>query len=140
MNQNIEKLFAIAQKKTRIIIGLMSGTSLDGLDVAMCKISNAGEDTEVVILNFETVDYVEDIKLEIRKVFAKKSGTGFQIGVTKSSNTPVYAATVYELNKTYLCVVKYTLKSGSATDDEVVLYINSTITDKEPTTPTSTTP
>ncbi len=74
------------------------------------------------------------------KVFAKKSGAGFQIGVTKASNTPVYAATVYELNKTYLCVIKYTLKSGSATDDEVVLYVNPTITDKEPTTPTSTTP
>ncbi len=74
------------------------------------------------------------------KVFAKKSGTGFQVGVTKASNTPNYAATVYELNKTYLFVLKYTLKSGNSTDDEVVLYVNPTITEKEPTTPISVTP
>lgn len=72
MNVNIEKLYSIAQKKARIIIGLMSGTSLDGLDVAMCKVSESGEDTQVEILNFETVDYSEDVKEEIRKVFAKK--------------------------------------------------------------------
>ena len=74
------------------------------------------------------------------KMFAKKSGTGFQVGVAKASNTPNYAATVYELNKTYLFVLKYTIKSGSTTDDEVVLYVNPVITDKEPTTPISTTP
>lgn len=74
------------------------------------------------------------------KVFAKKSGTGFQVGVTKASNTPNYAATVYDLNKTYLFVLKYTLKSGNSTDDEVVLYVNPTITEKEPATPTSVTP
>ncbi|GGD60759.1 hypothetical protein GCM10011514_25920 [Emticicia aquatilis] len=74
------------------------------------------------------------------KVFAKKSGTGFQVGVTKAGNTPNYATTVYELNKTYLFVLKYTLKSGSSTDDEVVLYVNPTITEKEPATPISITP
>jgi endonuclease/exonuclease/phosphatase family metal-dependent hydrolase len=74
------------------------------------------------------------------KVFAKKSGIGFQVGVTKAGNTPNYAATVYELNKTYLFVLKYTLKSGSTTDDEVVLYVNPTIAEKEPITAISVTP
>ena len=53
MNVNIQKLFVIAQKKTRSIIGLMSGTSLDGLDVAFCKISNSGENTAVELVDFE---------------------------------------------------------------------------------------
>lgn len=73
MNSNIESLYQIAKKPTRTIIGLMSGTSLDGLDVALCEISASGEETEVKLIEFETVDYSEDIKLEIRSVFAKQT-------------------------------------------------------------------
>lgn len=73
MNKNISALHEIAQKETRKIIGLMSGTSLDGLDIALCEISGAGENTAVKILEFETISYTEDIKTEIRKVFAKKT-------------------------------------------------------------------
>ena len=72
MNANIQKLFTIAQKETRSIIGLMSGTSLDGLDVAFCKISNSGENTAVELVDFETVSYSMEFKDQIRKVFTKK--------------------------------------------------------------------
>ncbi|OXA93850.1 anhydro-N-acetylmuramic acid kinase [Flavobacterium hercynium] len=73
MNKNISALYEIAQKKTRKIIGLMSGTSLDGLDIALCSISGAGENTIVKIEEFETINYDEEIKTEIRKVFAQKT-------------------------------------------------------------------
>lgn len=73
MNKNLDALYRLAQKPTRHIIGLMSGTSLDGLDVALCAISGAGETTKVSLLQFATVDYTDDIKNEIRKVFAKKT-------------------------------------------------------------------
>lgn len=71
MNKNIEKLYSIAEKEERIIIGLMSGTSMDGLDVALCSFRGSGPDTEVKVLNFETVSFDERVKEEVRKVFAK---------------------------------------------------------------------
>ncbi|MDX6182007.1 anhydro-N-acetylmuramic acid kinase [Flavobacterium sp. Fl-77] len=73
MNKNISHLYQIAQKESRKIIGLMSGTSLDGLDIALCEISGSGQNTAVKLLEFETIIYSEDIKIEIRKVFAKKN-------------------------------------------------------------------
>ncbi len=73
MNQNIDKLYKIAQKEERLIIGLMSGTSMDGLDVALCKFRGSGGDTEVSIVAFETVSFSEEIKDEIRKIFAKST-------------------------------------------------------------------
>ena len=73
MNQNIDKLYKIAQKEERLIIGLMSGTSMDGLDVALCKFRGSGGNTEVNIITFETVGFAEDIKDEIRKIFAKST-------------------------------------------------------------------
>ncbi|TDE44493.1 anhydro-N-acetylmuramic acid kinase [Flavobacterium rhamnosiphilum] len=73
MNVNLELLYKIAQKPARMIIGLMSGTSMDGLDVALCEISGAGESTKVTVVQFDTVEYSEEIKTEIQKVFAKQT-------------------------------------------------------------------
>jgi anhydro-N-acetylmuramic acid kinase len=72
MNPNIEKLYAIASKPQRLVIGLMSGTSLDGLDVALCSISGSGLQTTIDILQFETVAYDDDFKKEIKTVFSQQ--------------------------------------------------------------------
>lgn len=72
MNPFLQRLYDIAQKPRRHIIGLMSGTSLDGLDVALCALSGAGAHTQVELLRFATVPYDAHIKAEIRKVFAKR--------------------------------------------------------------------
>ncbi len=72
MLPDILQLAHIAQKSSRTIIGLMSGTSLDGLDMAICALRNNGKDTEVKLLYFETASYDDAFKAEIRKVFAQK--------------------------------------------------------------------
>jgi anhydro-N-acetylmuramic acid kinase len=72
MHTHIEQLSLCAKKHTRLIIGLMSGTSLDGLDVALCKISNSGFDTEIELLEFSTIDYDDNYKNKIKSVFAKR--------------------------------------------------------------------
>ncbi|OYW36153.1 MAG: anhydro-N-acetylmuramic acid kinase [Brevundimonas sp. 12-68-7] len=71
MNAGIASLHAVSAKQTRIIIGLMSGTSLDGLDVALCRLVGSGTDTEVSLMAFKTVPYDDEIKSQIRTVFAR---------------------------------------------------------------------
>ncbi len=73
MNKNISRLHHIASKKSRLIIGLMSGTSMDGLDVALCKISGQGLTTKSKLVAFETLSYSDEVKAGIIEVFAKKS-------------------------------------------------------------------
>jgi anhydro-N-acetylmuramic acid kinase len=72
MNPGIQKLYDLANKPDRLIIGLMSGTSLDGLDIALCKIEGCGQNTKLALLKFETVSYTDDFKNEVRNVFSKK--------------------------------------------------------------------
>ncbi|SFG57695.1 anhydro-N-acetylmuramic acid kinase [Pedobacter insulae] len=72
MNPNISKLYHIAQKSERKIIGLMSGTSLDGLDIALCLCSGSGTDTRVAVAKFVTMPYDSDFRADIKSVFAKK--------------------------------------------------------------------
>ena len=72
MHQNIENLVNVASKPERMIIGLMSGTSMDGLDIALCLIKGAGRDTKFELKAFTTIDYTNDFKEKILSVFSKE--------------------------------------------------------------------
>lgn len=50
----------------------MSGTSLDGLDIALCRIQDSGEQTHLELLRFTTKTYTEDFRNSIREIFAKR--------------------------------------------------------------------
>jgi anhydro-N-acetylmuramic acid kinase len=71
MNKNITNLHQIAYKNKRTIIGLMSGTSLDGLDIALCDIEGFGANTKVAVTQFETVSYEPIFKEKIKEIFSK---------------------------------------------------------------------
>lgn len=72
MNSHIQNLYEIALKPSRLIIGLMSGTSLDGLDIALCRFEGSGTETKFMLLHFETVPYNDDFKQEVKTIFSKK--------------------------------------------------------------------
>jgi len=72
MNKNLEKLYQTGQKNARVILGLMSGTSFDGLDLALCRISGSGRDTCVDLLHFDTVSYQPAFKESLKSVFSRR--------------------------------------------------------------------
>ncbi|KQS25465.1 anhydro-N-acetylmuramic acid kinase [Dyadobacter sp. Leaf189] len=72
MREHIERLHQIAHSESRRIIGLMSGTSLDGLDIAVCNIRNSGTATSLSLEKFTTVPYEDAFRKEIRTIFAKR--------------------------------------------------------------------
>ena len=68
MNARLARLAAIAAQPSRRILGLMSGTSLDGLDVALCCCHGAGATLRVELEHFTTVPYEAAFQQQLRAV------------------------------------------------------------------------
>jgi anhydro-N-acetylmuramic acid kinase len=72
MNPYLKKLYETGNAPERLIVGLMSGTSLDGLDVALCRFRRHGIQTKAELLHFCTIPYEEEVKAMVRQVFAQR--------------------------------------------------------------------
>jgi anhydro-N-acetylmuramic acid kinase len=65
--------------KQRSIIGLMSGTSLDGLDIALCRFSGVSFDTKCEVIAFETVPIPEPLRSRLQKVIHDRNAQLLEI-------------------------------------------------------------
>jgi len=68
----IARLAALAGKPARRIVGLMSGTSLDGLDIALCTVHGAGETTRPELERFVTRPYGAAEQERLRRVVSRE--------------------------------------------------------------------
>lgn len=66
----MKPFYDLLQKEKKKIIGLMSGTSADGVDVAIVEITGLGLTTEIDLIAFETVPYKPDIRSRIFDLFS----------------------------------------------------------------------
>jgi anhydro-N-acetylmuramic acid kinase len=71
MNHILERLTA---KKRRLAIGLMSGTSLDGMDAALVEIEGAGLSISVKLLDFLTLPYNDETHSILMKAVMGEEG------------------------------------------------------------------
>jgi anhydro-N-acetylmuramic acid kinase len=91
VNKHIRKLQLIAEAPSRKIIGLMSGTSLDGLDIALCEFRGSGTETSFEVLNFKSVAYSQDFKNELKAISFKEQVSLLQLSLL-NARVGIYSA------------------------------------------------
>lgn len=94
MRPHVDLLHRLSGADTRYILGLMSGTSLDGLDMALCALSGSGLSTRVVLLDFESVPYGDAFRERVRKVFAKRQIDQLDLALLNGHIAEVHATMV----------------------------------------------
>lgn len=69
----MKKLVELAEKKTKNVIGLMSGTSLDGVDVALVQIEGNGTFTKINLVGFLEYPFPDGLKTKLLKNSVKET-------------------------------------------------------------------
>lgn len=76
MSYSIEHpIVKLLEKKERLVIGLMSGTSADGMDAALCKISGFGAESKIEQLGFYFLPYETEVREELLRLASGKSAS-----------------------------------------------------------------
>lgn len=75
----MQALTNLTQKPSRLVIGLMSGTSADGVDAALCRIHGSGLDTRVEQLAFVCLPFAEDVRRRILALAGGETGGAHEL-------------------------------------------------------------
>ena len=89
----------IVLKKTKYAAGLLSGTSVDGIDAVLIKISGYGINTKLKIIDFITVKIPKPIKKEVFKNSYSKSANITEICKLNVILGKLFSDTVKHLQK-----------------------------------------
>lgn len=61
-------LKSLIDKKEKYVVGLMSGTSKDGIDAALVKLDGSGIDTNIELIKFSCLEYHDEVRNKLDKI------------------------------------------------------------------------
>lgn len=86
-------------KPSRLVVGLMSGTSADGIDAALTRITGSGLDTKAELIGFHFLPFDNATRQAILDICGGESGGSREICLLGTHLGKLYAQAVRELLK-----------------------------------------
>lgn len=98
--------------ESRLVAGCMSGTSLDGIDVALVRLSGTGRSVTLDVLHADARPWPEEIRSRLLEI-ADPSGDRFEV------NTRVISAMNAALADVYAGVIRAVVEDSGRSMDEI---------------------
>lgn len=73
--KRLDRLYEIAKKRSRIVVGLMSGTSVDAIDAVAVRISGHASRARIEKIRFDSFPFPAEIRARINTLFDKDKAT-----------------------------------------------------------------
>jgi anhydro-N-acetylmuramic acid kinase len=93
----MKRLEELSKKQTKLVIGLMSGTSVDGIDVVLLKVTGNGTNTKFEQLEFETYPFPEGLKEFVLKNSLRDTSNVEDICRLNMLYPQLYAEAIFKL-------------------------------------------
>ncbi|WP_442601765.1 anhydro-N-acetylmuramic acid kinase [Paenibacillus sp. KN14-4R] len=100
----------LQSKKQRLVVGLMSGTSLDGIDAAVVRMEGQGIHTHAELVHFESFAYDNELREKLKLLCSPDH-----------SSTPHVCAMNFDLGIKFAEAVRETVARAGLTMDEIDL-------------------
>ena len=72
-SKNLNDLITLSQKKSKIVLGIISGTSMDGIDLAWVKFNQAAANISFNVLQHKTLNIQPSLKKELLQIYSVKA-------------------------------------------------------------------
>lgn len=82
---------SLRRKEDFLVVGLMSGTSMDGVDAALVSLKGKGEVPKVSLLGFSTLPYPEELKTNLMDVAMGSQVTARELATLQTSVAVAFA-------------------------------------------------
>jgi len=92
----LDILTRLITKPERLVCGIMSGTSVDAIDVALVRIRGGGASTRITLLHFREILYAEELQNRIFANAEVASSNVNDICLLHAALSHAYAAAVHE--------------------------------------------
>ncbi len=95
----MKKLYELAEKEKRVVVGVMSGTSLNGVDVALLELEGSGVGTRINMLGFMEYPFPPGLDLVILKNSVKETSNVEDISQLNFLLPNIYKDAIFALCK-----------------------------------------
>ena len=90
----MRRLQRLGDKTTRVVVGLMSGTSLDGVDAVVARIEGTGDSIELETLSFVSESYSDELRELILRNSASEESSVLELSQINVRLAHLYADAV----------------------------------------------